>query len=234
MKRLFLLLLTIMTLSSCGSYYYQVYDVASNIEEQNDQYMIENEDCAISFNFWKHLGNAAFTFYNKTDENLYIPLVSSSFIMNGYSNSLFENVDVTISISKMESRTYRSNATICVAPHASVVVYDKALLDRIYQFCDGKKDYPSKSYGENFTEDNTPISFRYHILYSFSMNSEQAKALEPAFYVSRIENFKAKRILETKTVMDCDSYQDTSYQALRGESPKRFYIEMQSSGITLY
>ena len=73
MKRLFLLLLTIMTLSSCGSYYYQVYDVASNIEEQNDQYMIENEDCAISFNFWKHLGNAAFTFYNKTDENLYIP-----------------------------------------------------------------------------------------------------------------------------------------------------------------
>ena len=66
------------------------------------------------------------------------------------------------------------------------------------------------------------------------MSSEQTKALDPAFYVSRIENFKAKRILETKTVKDCNSYQDTSYQALRGESPKRFYIEMQSSGIGMY
>lgn len=234
MKRLLFLLFIAMTMSSCGSYYYQVYDVTSEIKEQNNQYIVENEDCAISFNFWKHLGNAAFTFHNKTDENLYIPLASSSFILNGYSKSLFDNVDVTVLVSRTETKTYKSNSIICVAPHSSVVINDKTLLDRIHKFCDMKKDFPSKSYGENFTENNTPISFRYHILYSYNMNTEQTKVLTPAFYVSRIENFKAKRIIERNTVKSCNTYQDTPYITLKNESPKRFYIEMRSSGIGIY
>lgn len=221
-------------MSSCGSYYYQVYDVTSNLKEQNNQYIVENEDCYVSFNFWLHLGNAAFTFHNKTDENLYIPLASSSFVLNGYSKSLFDNVDVTVWVSRTKTKTYKSNATICVAPHSSVVINDKKLLDHIYQFCDMKKDFPSKSYGEDFTAADTPISFRYHILYSQNMNAEQTKALTPAFYVSRIENFKAKRIIEKNIVKSCNTYQEVPYNTLKNESPKRFYIEMQSSGIGFY
>ena len=86
MKKILLLLFIAIILSSCGSSYYQIYDVASNIKEQNNQYVVENEDCTVSFNFWDSKGNAAFTFYNKTDNNLYIPLASSSFIMNGILN----------------------------------------------------------------------------------------------------------------------------------------------------
>ena len=221
-------------MSSCGSYYYQVYDVTSNLKEQNNQYIVENEDCYVSFNFWQHLGNAAFTFHNKTDENLYIPLASSSFVLNGYSKSLFDNVDVTVWVSRTKTKTYKSNATICVAPHSSVVINDKKLLDHIYQFCDMKKDFPSKSYGEDFTAADTPISLRYHILYTQNMNAEQTKALTPAFYVSRIENFKAKRIIEKNIVKSCNTYQEVPYNTLKNESPKRFYIEMQSSGIGFY
>lgn len=221
-------------MSSCGSYYYQVYDVTSNLKEQNNQYIVENEDCYISFNFWQHLGNAAFTFHNKTDENLYIPLASSSFILNGYSKSLFDNVDVTVWVSWTKTKTYKSNATICVAPHSSVVINDKKLLDHIYQFRDMEKDFPSKSYGEDFTAADTPISFRYHILYSQNINAEQTKALTPAFYVSRIENFKTKRIIEKNIVKSCNTYLEVPYNTLKSESPKRFYIKMQSSGIGYY
>lgn len=234
MKKLLFLLFTTIVMSSCGSCYYQVYDVTSNLKEQNNQYIVENEDCYVSFNFWQHLGNAAFTFHNKTDENLYIPLASSSFVLNGYSKSLFDNVDVTVWVSRTKTKTYKSNATICIAPHSSVVINDKKLLDHIYQFCDMKKDFPSKSYGEDFTAADTPISFRYHILYSQNMNAEQTKALTPAFYVSRIENFKAKRIIEKNIVKSCNTYQEVPYNTLKNESPKRFYIEMQSSGIGFY
>ena len=139
MKKLLFLLFTTIVMSSCGAYYYQVYDVTSNLKEQNNQYIVENEDCYVSFNFWQHLGNAAFTFHNKTDENLYIPLASSSFVLNGYSKSLFDNVDVTVWVSRTKTKTYKSNATICIAPHSSVVINDKKLLDHIYQFCDMKK-----------------------------------------------------------------------------------------------
>lgn len=234
MKKLLFLLFTTIVMSSCGSYYYQVYDVTSNLKEQNNQYIVENEDCYISFNFWQHLGNAAFTFHNKTDENLYIPLASSSFILNGYSKSLFDNVDVTVWVSWTKTKTYKSNATICVAPHSSVVINDKKLLDHIYQFRDMEKDFPSKSYGEDFTAADTPISFRYHILYSQNMNAEQTKALTPAFYVSRIENFKTKRIIEKNIVKSCNTYLEVPYNTLKSESPKRFYIKMQSSGIGYY
>lgn len=229
MKKILLLLFIAIILSSCGSSYYQIYDVASNIKEQNNQYVVENEDCTVSFNFWDSKGNAAFTFYNKTDNNLYIPLASSSFIMNGYSKSLFDNVDVTVLVSRTETNTYKSNSIICVAPHSSFVIYDNKLVDRIYKFCDVNKDYPKGTYGENFTEEDTPLNFRYHILYSYNMNAEQTKALTPAFYVSRIENFKSKVITESKIVKDCNTYQNIERVSLKNQSPKRFYIKMSRS-----
>lgn len=229
MKKILLLLFIAIILSSCGSSYYQIYDVASNIKEQNNQYVVENEDCTVSFNFWDSKGNAAFTFYNKTDNNLYIPLASSSFIMNGYSKSLFDNVDVTVLVSRTETNTYKSNSMICVAPHSSFVIYGNKLVDRIYKFCDVNKDYPKGTYGENFTEEDTPLNFRYHILYSYNMNAEQTKALTPAFYVSIGENFKSKVITESKIVKDCNTYQNIERVSLKNQSPKRFYIQMSRS-----
>lgn len=75
-------------------------------------------------------------------------------------------------------------------------------------------------------KEDSPLNFRYHILYSHNMNVEQTKVLTPAFYVSRIENYKSKVITESKIVKDCNTYQNIERVSLKNQSPKRFYIQM--------
>lgn len=225
MKKILFLLMIAFALSSCSTYYYQLYDVSnSSLKEQNEQYVSENRDCRITYNFWGDRGNASVVFHNKSDRNLFVSLTQSSFIFNGISTPFFTDMEKHIVISNVESRTYRQLPVICVAPHSSVVVGDFNILEKAYRFCDRHKDFPSRSYSANYSSDSSPISFGYHIAYGTKQDCVSTKGFDSSFYVSKIEVMKSKYATK-KILVKEDCYQEWSHseRQLKDYSPKKFF-----------
>lgn len=83
-------------LVGCTSYnnsFYQVYEnkLSDNINMDKDNIYYEDDNCKIIYNFWSNGGNAGFSFYNKTNKNIYLDLEESFFIKNGIAYSYFQN-----------------------------------------------------------------------------------------------------------------------------------------------
>ena len=158
MKKYFLLLVVSLLFASCKSYI-QIYDVdSSSAKTTNEQFVFENEDCKLTYNFWEEWGNASMVFTNKTDKNLFVSLSQSSYIFNGFSSSFYKGIDDHVVISKFKSKTFRDLPVVCVAPKSSKVIGDLNLIDKIYFFCEKEKDKPKRRYSENYNENNSPIN----------------------------------------------------------------------------
>ena len=88
-------------LTSCKSYYYQVYEVKSNtLNQQENSLVYENEDLKILYNLWGEDGAVGFIVSNKTDKDVFVDMGQSFFILNGEANDYFL------------SREYVSTATV--------------------------------------------------------------------------------------------------------------------------
>jgi len=108
-SNLIYLLTTILLLSSCtSSHFYQVYEVkATNKSVTNgDNLLFEDDNCIISYDFWGNEGQIHFTFYNKTDANIYVKLNESNLIKNGYAYDYYKNRTFTNSTSETKSNSY--------------------------------------------------------------------------------------------------------------------------------
>ena len=247
MKKYFLLLVVSLLFASCKSYI-QIYDVdSSSAKTTNEQFVFENEDCKLTYNFWVEWGNASMVFTNKTDKNLFVSLSQSSYIFNTYSASFYQGVDQHIAVSKYGYRdvtkrklgnygailsipkfayiTLHDMPVVCVAPKSSKIIGDLNIVTRSYSFCDKKKDKPKRRYSESYNEQDSPIKFGYNMVYSTKEDCSEVKYLESSFYVSRIENVTKKQEEVTSLVKDCSDYSDASIITLKSQSPKRFYIK---------
>lgn len=94
-KQFLLLLIITIVFTSCNTktYFYQVYKAVptQKIVEKNNSLVYEDENCKVSYNLWDENGNIGFEFYNKTDKNIYLNLDECFFILNGVSNSYYQN-----------------------------------------------------------------------------------------------------------------------------------------------
>lgn len=71
-------------MTSCKSYYYQVYDVSSDGLKQEDNSLVyENEDCKVLYNLWSNNGELKFAILNKTDKDIFVNLGQSFYVVNG-------------------------------------------------------------------------------------------------------------------------------------------------------
>lgn len=97
--KLFLSAIIAVLFTSCVSTsYYQVYKTVPSDKMINmDNYLVyEDDNCQVSYNFWGEGGDIGFRFFNKTDENIYLNLEESFFVLNGiaydyYQNRIFTN-----------------------------------------------------------------------------------------------------------------------------------------------
>lgn len=70
--------------TSCKSYFYQVYDVSSNnLKQQDNSLVYENEDCKVLYNLWSNNGQLKFAFLNKTDKDIFVNMGQSFYVVNG-------------------------------------------------------------------------------------------------------------------------------------------------------
>lgn len=79
------------SLSSCSSYFYQVYTVDSNLQHKENSLVFENEDCKVLYNLWSSNGEVKFAIVNKTDKDIFINMGQTFFTVNGQAREYFQD-----------------------------------------------------------------------------------------------------------------------------------------------
>ena len=94
---LIIIVLSVLTLSSCRTTFYQVYRaVPSDRSMANrDALVYEDENCEVTYNLWSHGGNMGFGFFNKTKENIYLNLDECFFVRNDVANDYYLDREFT-------------------------------------------------------------------------------------------------------------------------------------------
>ncbi|MBW7844887.1 MAG: hypothetical protein H3C45_04450 [Bacteroidia bacterium] len=113
-KKILFTALIVMMLTSCVSKsYFQVYKVVpfSKLVVKNNNLVYEDENCRVSYNLWSEGGNIGFQFFNKTDNNIYLNLEESFFILNGISYNYYRKRVFTSSTSSLATSSFGANAT---------------------------------------------------------------------------------------------------------------------------
>ena len=103
----FVILGLFISFSSCvaPANYYQVYKTAypKDVELNDLGLTFQNEHIVVSYNFWSDGGDAGFGIYNKSNQNIYVNLAESFFILNGVAYDYFKNRVYTKSESSASS-----------------------------------------------------------------------------------------------------------------------------------
>lgn len=99
-----------LTVSCSTTSYYQLYKTrpVSQIKTDDRGLVYEDDNCMVTYDFWSENGNAGFIYYNKTDENIYINLSDSYFIVNGVAYDYFKNRVTEQSSNRMISQNSKT------------------------------------------------------------------------------------------------------------------------------
>lgn len=112
-----------LSVTSCKSTFYQVYDVDydSSMKMQNNSIVYENEDCKVLYNLWSDGGAVKFAIINKTNKDIFVNLAQTFFTLNGLANEYYQGRTYT-------SQTYNqfTSASGTVNSLASGVGYGSA------------------------------------------------------------------------------------------------------------
>ncbi|MFH1119510.1 MAG: hypothetical protein V1775_06770 [Bacteroidota bacterium] len=92
-SRLFFAIVAVFLTSCAPTTFYQVYKAAPFEKlSTNENFMVyENENCKVYYNLWEEGGNIGFRFYNKTEDNIYLYMEESFFILNGMSFNYYKS-----------------------------------------------------------------------------------------------------------------------------------------------
>lgn len=83
MKKVFLILTSVVMLASCEQPYIQIIETKStNTKIENDLYVYENEMLKITYEFWHDRGLMSFSVFNKLETPIYIDWSKSAVINN--------------------------------------------------------------------------------------------------------------------------------------------------------
>lgn len=93
-------LLTMLT--SCAvrpSVFYQVYKTQNTtpIVKKDNKLSYEDDNCKVTYDFWKKGGDPGFTIYNKSDQDIFLNLEASFLIFNGIANNYYRDRVTTYS-----------------------------------------------------------------------------------------------------------------------------------------
>jgi hypothetical protein len=92
-KKIIICAVITFALTSCMTNFYQIYKVVpvTKLSTTSNFLVYEDENCKVLYNLWAEGGNIGFEFYNKTNENIYINMEESFFVLNGKSYNYYQN-----------------------------------------------------------------------------------------------------------------------------------------------
>lgn len=117
MKTNFYLIITVLsvfTLSSCRTTFYQVYRAvpSDRLMANKDALVYEDENCEVTYNLWSYGGNLDFGFFNKTNENIYVNLDECFFVLNGVARDYYQDREFILSSNVGSKSTHKKGASV--------------------------------------------------------------------------------------------------------------------------
>ena len=246
-----LLTLFAVFMTSCTSYFYQVYQVApsSDIKTTNGLLVYEDSNCQVSYNFWGEKGNIGFNFYNKTDKDIYLNLGDSYFIINGVANDYYKDriftneggsafhitsyyLGIGTTATSKSSISQKEKGIIGVPPKASKNISEYLITNEVLRTCDllilpQKKNIKTITY----TKENSPLVFSNRLVYFIEEAINPIK-FSNEFFVSELTNYPKDEIIEYKAEEFCGEKSTIKKETFNNVSPTKFYIKYSSASFT--
>lgn len=214
MKKTLFLIVICAVLTSCSpTLYYQMYQtepITARVEINDNVLVYEDDNCVVSYNFWRENGDFGFKIYNKNTENIYLHMDECFFVKNGMAYDYYDfGVEPEV---------------ICVPAKTAKIVSEFKIASGIYHDCDlylnpGKKDKISVS----FTQENTPLKFGNIIAYSVGDTKSSLIRFNNDFYISKVSNYKYKDIIKTENKTECGKKLSEKETIVTESAPDRFY-----------
>lgn len=235
-------------MTSCTSYFYQVYkaEPSNDIVLKNGSLVYEDENCHVSYNFWGDNGNIGFSFYNKTDKDIYLNLGESYFVVNGVANDYFKNrvftktggssvliasyyLGIGATSSSNLSVAQKEEELVRIPSMASKNISEYLITEDIYRNCDLLKE-PKKNQIRTITfkKENSPLVFSNRLTYMIE-KAETPIKFNNEFYVTEITNYPEDELIEWKSDEFCGQKSSTRTKHFRDISPAKFYIKYSST-----
>jgi hypothetical protein len=254
-KLLFLLPLIILTSCNTVKNYYQVYKTDSETVKQNsaNELSFEDTNCKITYNLWSNFGNAGFSFYNKTNETIYLQLDESFYVINGYAYDYFQNRTFISSSNSASSTTNSSSATlwskltissyasntivsnnssgietqepktIAIPPKTSKAISEFDINQKLFRDCDLLR-FPSKTQNATKAFSKETTPINFYNSITYKVGDKTLK-LKNDFYVSSITNYSEKAILKIEKKTFCNQKNGGITKVFIESTPDKFYIK---------
>ncbi len=254
MKKTYLYILFCLVLfSSCASssYYYQLYEVKPTQKSlsMNGDLIYEDTNCKIFYSFWSNGGDAGFDFYNKTDEDIYLLLDKSNFILNGVAYDYFKNREFsesqkkTLAVGKTgyykkgdaigsvgEGFQYGNSVKIIedsivrIPAGTRKSISEYKIVNSVIRDCNLLR-YPRKEKdikNSNYDESNTPYIFGNLLRYRFNGDLYTVKN---DFFISKITNYNSNSFKYLSYDEFCGVKQFTKTSYFKYSKPSNFYLK---------
>ncbi|MDO6517715.1 hypothetical protein [Zobellia uliginosa] len=237
--------------------FYQVYTVQPTKESitSSDELFYEDENCKISYNLWDNGGDIGFNFHNKTDQNIYVRLNESNFILNGFAYDYFKHR--TFTESENNSTSTAKSATNYMALSGINILTNKSKLAMAASVGHAVaiKENPIicipshttkriSEYSINHTLIRNCDLFQYPkskeiktksyteqkspIVFSNRITYEingSSKLVENEFFVSEITNYPEPNFFEFEREEFCGQKSLSKVRKYRFYNPNKFYIK---------
>ncbi len=251
-----LFLISLGFMSCKGVSYYQVYKTkSSTITSTGDKTMhYEDSQCRIDYNLWADKGDAGFTFYNKTEETIYIALDESFYVLNGmaydyYQNRSFTNAQSTVaqtarttgiaqlgwlSLYNTASKTTTSGSSnSTTVAEAKIISIPSKTAKRISEFdinrtlfrdCDLYL-YPTSRQVTSKNFSGDNSPLQFYNIIAYKVGTrETLTKVRNEFYVSEITNYPEKDITKMIRSEFCNEKSPRASLVFTEISPDKFYL----------
>ncbi len=121
--------------------------------------------------------------------------------------------------------TTKEQAIICIPPKSAKVIKGFNILDVVYKDCDNaKENYPKTSSTLiTYNQDNSPLTFRNRIAYSFNENGSEEKYIDHNFWIASFQNFAEKEAFTEIKYMKCEATYQEKAKVFTMGTPYKFY-----------
>lgn len=173
-------ILLLFLFTSCAAPF-QVFDTASsNVERyENDVYAFENEDVAISYDFWANGGVVLFNITNKTDASIFIDFNQSKFVVNQESIGYAPNIPKLFDRELVNKKEFIKE----INPQSNLNIEGFPINERLTR---GLKKDESRDYNSS----SSPFQFENILVYAFDETIEDSRKIQNTFWVTSVEGMR--------------------------------------------
>ncbi len=247
-KSLFVLPIIILCIS-CSKPFYQLYKTSSeNTQATQDMLINQDDNVSVKFDFWTNNGDGSIFIYNRSDQEVFVDLGRSHLVKNDLAYTYYPAVEVQSSTQLVSTGLYMkislmspTNVTslaqlevrvICLPPKSGKIIPGPRLATSLftdYELFPGKKEEITVEY----SRENSPLTFRNIITYSFDERFEEFEVLDAEFWVSEIGNYRSADFIKTYQVMTPEGEAKSYAEDYRYKHPDSFYIRYKDGDVSL-